>query len=103
MAKAGTKATADAFREDNAVSKDESGHYLSTVAAFEFCGGLGVHAYGFLGFEGVLFLLEARGLVALGTELHEGFGFDVETGDVAIDDRLPDNAEGSLEIGRAHV
>ena len=59
-------------------------------------GNLGVHADGFLRFEGVLFGFEARGLVALAAELHEGLGFDVETGDVAVDDGLPDYAEGSL-------
>src|SRR6266851_1689577 len=58
--------------------------------------GLSVHADGFLRFEGVLFLLEARGLVTLGTELHKGFGFDVEARDITVDNGLPDDAEGSL-------
>ena len=32
----------------------------------------------------------------MGAELHEGFGFYVEAGDVAVDDRLPDDAGGGL-------
>ena len=35
-------------------------------------------------------------LVALGTELHKGASFGVDAGDVTIDDRLPDDAEGRL-------
>lgn len=47
-------------------------------------------------FEGVLFGFGAGGFVALGAELHEGLGFDVKAGDVAVDDGLPDDAEGGL-------
>src|ERR1700721_1385436 len=32
--------------------------------------------------------------VALRTELHKGASFGIEAGDVTIDDRLPDDAEG---------
>ena len=66
------------------------------LAALKFELESGVHAYGFLRFEGVLFGFEARGLVALAAELHEGLGFGVETGNVAVDDGLPDDTEGGL-------
>ena len=46
--------------------------------------------------SGVLFLLGRAGLVALRAELHEGLGFDVEARHVAVDDGLPDDAEGGL-------
>src|ERR1700730_3433529 len=66
--------------------------FSDTAAGSDLC----VHADGFLGFEGVLFLLETRGLVALGAELHEGLGFDVKAWDIAIYNGLPGDAEGSL-------
>jgi hypothetical protein len=34
--------------------------------------------------------------VTLGTELHKGASFGVEAGNVTIDDRFPDDAEGGL-------
>ena len=59
-------------------------------------GWLRVHADGFLRLGGVGFLDGADGLVALGTKLHEGLGFSVEAGHIAVDDGLPDDAEGGL-------
>ena len=41
-------------------------------------------------------LLGAGGLVALRAELHEGLGFGVEAGDIAVDDGFPYDAERGL-------
>ena len=43
--------------------------------------------------------LRREALLRWRAELHEGLGFDVETGDVAVDDGLPDDAEAAA-LGR---
>lgn len=42
------------------------------------------------------FLGKTNGLITLGAEPHEAEGLGIETANIAVDDRLPDDSEGSF-------